>query len=99
MTSIDQQIASQIANIEKSTERSLAEWATIIAASGLPKMPTRRRSWPVVVRPATSRWSAGCARRTTAPASPSGAVNLALTASNPHPALNWVIAETLRRRG
>lgn len=37
MTSIDEQIANQIANIERSTGRSLSEWIAIVRASGLEK--------------------------------------------------------------
>jgi predicted transport protein len=37
VSSIEQQIANQIANIEKSTGRSLAEWIEIVHASGLEK--------------------------------------------------------------
>jgi predicted transport protein len=37
MPSIEEQIASQIANIERSTGRSLAEWIEIVRASGLEK--------------------------------------------------------------
>jgi hypothetical protein len=35
MSTIDQQIENQLANIENATGRSLAEWARIIAGSGL----------------------------------------------------------------
>jgi hypothetical protein len=37
VSSIDQQQANQMANIEKATGRSLAEWITVIEASGLEK--------------------------------------------------------------
>ena len=37
MTSIDQQIANQIANIAKATGRTLSEWVALIDASGLEK--------------------------------------------------------------
>jgi predicted transport protein len=37
VSSIEQQIANQLANIEKSTGRSLAEWSELIRASGLEK--------------------------------------------------------------
>ena len=37
MSSVDDQIANQIANIEKSTGKSLAEWTAIVHASGLDK--------------------------------------------------------------
>jgi predicted transport protein len=37
MPSIDEQIATQIANIERSTGRSLGEWIEIVRASGLDK--------------------------------------------------------------
>jgi len=37
MSSIDQQIANQLANIEKATGRSLDEWTAIIQRSGLEK--------------------------------------------------------------
>lgn len=37
MTSPDQQVANQLANIEKSTGRSLSEWSEIIQGSGLDK--------------------------------------------------------------
>lgn len=37
MSSVDEQIANQVANIERSTGRSLAEWIEIIRASGLEK--------------------------------------------------------------
>ncbi len=37
MSSVDDQIANQIANIEKSTGRSLAEWIAIVRQSGLDK--------------------------------------------------------------
>lgn len=37
MASIDEQIATQIANIERSTGRSLADWIRIVAESGLEK--------------------------------------------------------------
>ena len=37
MSSIEQQIATQLANIEKSTGRSVAEWTKLIRESGLYK--------------------------------------------------------------
>lgn len=37
MSSVDEQIANQIANIERSTGTSLAEWIAIVRASGLEK--------------------------------------------------------------
>ncbi len=37
MSSIDDQVANQIANIERSTGRSMDEWAEIVKASGLQK--------------------------------------------------------------
>ena len=37
MSSVDDQIANQIANIEKSTGKSMAEWTAIVHASGLDK--------------------------------------------------------------
>ena len=37
MASIEEQIASQIANIERTTGRSLADWMEIVRASGLEK--------------------------------------------------------------
>jgi len=37
MSTIDQQLANQIANIEKATGRSLADWIAIIQESGLEK--------------------------------------------------------------
>lgn len=37
MSTIDDQIASQVANIEKSTGRSLAEWIDVVRDSGLTK--------------------------------------------------------------
>lgn len=37
MTTVDQGLATQIANIEKATGRSLGEWNALIAASGLQK--------------------------------------------------------------
>ena len=37
MGTIDQQLANQIANIEKATSHSLAEWIGIVKASGLEK--------------------------------------------------------------
>lgn len=37
MSSLDVQVANQIANIERSTGRSMAEWAEIVRASGLEK--------------------------------------------------------------
>jgi hypothetical protein len=37
MSTIEEQIASQIANIERSTGRSMAEWIEIVRASGLEK--------------------------------------------------------------
>lgn len=37
MSSIEQQIATQLANIEKSTGRSVAEWTRLIRESGLDK--------------------------------------------------------------
>ncbi|HUG47601.1 MAG TPA: DUF4287 domain-containing protein [Candidatus Limnocylindria bacterium] len=37
MSSIEQQIATQLANIEKSTGRSVAEWTKLIRESGLDK--------------------------------------------------------------
>jgi len=37
MSSVDEQIANQVANIERSTGRSLADWIDIIRASGLEK--------------------------------------------------------------
>lgn len=37
MSSIDEQIANQVANIERSTGRSLADWIEIVRASGLDK--------------------------------------------------------------
>lgn len=37
MSSIDQQIANQIANIERSTGRTLAQWMALISSSGLEK--------------------------------------------------------------
>jgi predicted transport protein len=37
MSSVDEQIANQIANIERSTGRSLAEWIEVVRASGLEK--------------------------------------------------------------
>ena len=37
MSSMDEQLANQIANIERSTGRSLTEWIGIIRASGLEK--------------------------------------------------------------
>jgi predicted transport protein len=37
MSSVDEQIANQIANIERSTGRSLPEWIEIVRASGLEK--------------------------------------------------------------
>ncbi len=37
MSTVEEQIANQVANIEKSTGKSLAEWIAIIRASGLEK--------------------------------------------------------------
>ena len=37
MSTVDEQIANQVANIEKSTGRTLAEWIEIVRASGLEK--------------------------------------------------------------
>lgn len=37
MSSLDAQVASQIANIERTTGRSMAAWAEIVTASGLEK--------------------------------------------------------------
>jgi len=37
MSTVDEQIANQVANIEKSTGKSLAEWIEIVRASGLEK--------------------------------------------------------------
>lgn len=37
MPTIDEQVATQIANIERSTGRSLAEWIDVVRASGLEK--------------------------------------------------------------
>ena len=37
MSSVDEQIANQVANIERSTGRTLAEWIEIVRASGLEK--------------------------------------------------------------
>lgn len=37
MSSVEEQIANQMANIEKSTGRSLAEWIELVRASGLAK--------------------------------------------------------------
>ncbi len=37
MSTVDEQIANQIANLEKSTGRSLAEWMEIVRASGIEK--------------------------------------------------------------
>ena len=37
MSSVDDQVANQIANIERSTGRSMDEWAEIVNASGLEK--------------------------------------------------------------
>jgi hypothetical protein len=37
MSSIDEQIANQVANIERSTGKSLAEWIEVVRASGLDK--------------------------------------------------------------
>jgi predicted transport protein len=37
MSSVDEQIANQIANIERSTGRSLADWIEVVRASGLEK--------------------------------------------------------------
>lgn len=37
MSTIDEQVASQIANLERSTGRSLAEWIGIVRSSGLAK--------------------------------------------------------------
>ena len=37
MSTVDEQIANQIANIEKTTGRTLAEWIEIVRASGLEK--------------------------------------------------------------
>ena len=37
MSSVDEQIANQVANIERSTGRSLADWIEIVRASGLEK--------------------------------------------------------------
>lgn len=37
MSSIDQQVANQLANIERTTGRSLADWQSIIESSGLEK--------------------------------------------------------------
>ena len=37
MSSLDEQLATQIANIERSTGRTLAEWIEIVRASGLEK--------------------------------------------------------------
>ena len=37
MSTVEEQIASQIANIERSTGRSMAEWIEIVHASGLEK--------------------------------------------------------------
>lgn len=37
MSSVDEQIANQIANIERSTGRSLAEWIDVVRDSGLEK--------------------------------------------------------------
>lgn len=37
MASVDEQIASQIANLEKSSGKTLAEWMDIVRASGLEK--------------------------------------------------------------
>lgn len=37
MSTVDEQIASQVANLERSSGRSLAEWIEIVRASGLEK--------------------------------------------------------------
>jgi len=37
MSSVDEQIANQVANIERSTGRSLADWIEVVRASGLEK--------------------------------------------------------------
>lgn len=37
MSSLDEQLANQIANIERATGRSLAEWIEVVRASGLEK--------------------------------------------------------------
>ena len=37
MTTIEEQLASQIANIERTTGRSMAEWIEVVRASGLEK--------------------------------------------------------------
>ena len=42
MATVEEQINSQIANIERSTGRSMAEWIEIVRASGLEK---HRRRW------------------------------------------------------